>query len=116
MAEALNERVAKLKAALETIEREVVAGAPTRETLEDFKLAVDHVRISVWAILTEAHAGGHQAVVARFRVKRVKEMCRHLIHDMDAGLIPATDPELGHFRAVLENTVGRLARLQQTGE
>lgn len=116
MTEPLNERVARLKAALETIEREVVVGDASRETLEDFKLAIDHIRISVWAILTEQISGGHQAIVAKYRLTRIEEMCRHLLHDIDAGLIPAADPDLDAFRNVLENTAGRIARLIQTVE
>jgi hypothetical protein len=116
MTEALNERVSKLKAALETIEREVVVGAATRDTLEDFKLAIDHIRVSVWAILTEQHSGGQQAIVARYRVKRVTEICRHLLFDIDAGLIPASDPELVEFRTVLEDTASRVTSLLQSGD
>lgn len=116
MPENLNERVGRLKAALETIESEVVVGGATRETLEDFKLAVDHIRISIWAILTEQHSGGRQGIVSRYRMKRVDEMCRYLVKDMDAGLIRPTDPELDQFRNTLEDTAGRIARLLQAGD
>ncbi len=111
MSETLKERVGKLKAALETIEREVVATPTSRDTLEDFKLAVDHIRISVWAILTEQHKGGHQLVVTQFRMKRIMEMCRHLVADIDAGAVPVDETQLEQFRNVLENTAGRVARL-----
>ncbi len=112
----LNERVQRLKDALETIEREVVRGEPTRECLEDFKLAIDHTRVSVWAILTAAQTGGHQSIVAKFRLKRATEICRHLIGDINSGLIAADDPELLQFQAAVEDAAGRVARLVKIGE
>ncbi len=116
MPEALNEKVSKLKAALETIEREVIVGSATADTLEEFKMAIDHIRISVWAILTEQHAGGHQSIVARYRVKRIKEMCRHLMQDIEVGLIPLGDPELEVLRDVLEETAAHVTRLIEAVE
>ena len=116
MTEALNERVSKLRSALETIEREVVVGAVSRDTLEEFKLAIDHIRISIWAMLTEQHSGGHEAIVARYRMKRVVEICRHLLLDIDTGLVSATEPELVEFRNVLEDTANRVTLLMQTGD
>ncbi len=116
MSDALNQRVSKLRTALETIEREVAIGAASRDTLEEFKLAIDHIRISVWALLTEQHTGGHETVVARYRIKSVIEICRHLLQDIDTGIFPASEPDLVEFRNVLEDTASRVTQLMQSGD
>ena len=60
----LHGRLARLKASLETLEREAGAGDIPRDLLADIKATIDRTRISLWAILATSQspsAGGDSA-------------------------------------------------------
>jgi hypothetical protein len=81
----LPERMARLKVALEMLEHDAVAGDVPRDALEDFKAAIDHTRISLWAILTSPQSGGYRAVVAHFRFRRAIDLCQQVAADAQGG-------------------------------
>jgi hypothetical protein len=94
----------ELTRSLEAVESQLSSEALPRDTLEDFKMAVDHIRISTWAILSADNirpgkAGG-RSVVAQFRLARVNEMYRHVREDLEGGLIPAGSEELAEFQTI----------------
>ena len=60
MAIDLSFRIRNLKGDLESIEAELAKGEAPPETLQDFKSAVDSVRLSVWAVLTAAQSTDYQ--------------------------------------------------------
>ncbi len=91
-------RIRTLKEGLESIEHEIQDQVPDRDSLEDFKSAIDHVRISVWAILTNGGASATgRTVVATFRLKRATEICDQIISDLEAGAVQKESPELERF-------------------
>ena len=92
------ERIRTLREGLMSIEHEIQDQAPDRDSLEDFKSAIDHVRISVWAILTSGSASETgRAVVATFRLQRATEICDQIISDLEAGVVQKESPELERF-------------------
>lgn len=115
--EKLVEQVRQLKAALEEIEKRLAGGGVPVAVLEDFKMAVDHTRMTVWAILSSAQSDQYEVTsqVARFRLKRGVEMFRAVIADIDTNEITVDSPELQQFSVVLKDTLARIERLYKSG-
>ncbi len=84
-ADPLVTRMAKMKAALKMLEDEVSEGTAPRDALEDFKTALDHIRINTWALLTNPRTSGHRGVVTHFPLKRASELCDQIVADAEAG-------------------------------
>jgi hypothetical protein len=60
----LHGRLAQLKASLETLEREAVAGDIPRDLLAEIKATIDRTRISLWAILATSQSPSASADTA----------------------------------------------------
>ncbi len=124
MSRGLAERLTEIKSALEDIERELEAGSIGRDGLEDFKAAVDHIRLSVWAMLTAAQSDDPDGparidtkqFVARFRLTRADEICRRVLADIAAGLIRAGSPDLNGLHATLRETTEQVGRFIRSAE
>ncbi len=114
MTKPLGQRLYEVKGALEAIEQELAAGSIPPEGLEDFKMVVDHVRISVWAIITAEQGLGSpemKQIIARFRLHRGEDICRAALSDIEAGVIPADSPELERFYSMLQQTTDGVAHV-----
>lgn len=116
--EKLVEQVHQLKAALEEIEKRLSGGSEVPvAVLEDFKMAVDHTRMTVWALLSAADTDEYEVAsqVARFRLKRGVDMFRAVIADIDSNEVTIDSPELQQFFAILKDVVARIERLYKSG-
>lgn len=119
MTKPLGQRLFEVKSALEELEKELAEGSMTPEDLEDFKGAVDHVRLSVWALMTAGWSDEYKGldsprakqVIARFRLQRADDICRSALADLEAGAIPLDSAELGQFRATVSAIAARLAHV-----
>lgn len=109
----LSQRLQAVKLALVEIEKELARADGCPDGLEDFKEALDHIRLSAWAILTaaESHSYQHQAVLARFRMARGIELCENIIADLEAGAITPIAPEFDRFRTTLHETIATMGSL-----
>ncbi len=109
-------RLYEVTVALEEIERELVAGGMAREGLEHFKMAVDHVRLSVWALLNAGQVdeasdpSETERVIARYRLNRVEGICRKVLMDIENGVITPDSPELERFRTTVQDTIEQVDR------
>jgi len=83
-----------------------------REVLEDFKRAIDSMRITLWATLSLSEAELAEGV-AHFRLRRTEEMCRQVELDMANGRITKRNPDLQRFHATLKETLGCIEGLQE---
>ena len=113
----LAEQVNELGLALQGIERELGSGQVPVAVLEDFRTAVDHTRMTLWAVITAADAGELSVITAaivRYRLGRMIEMCRRSVADMDSGALTLQTPELPVFRALLEQTLARIEQLEES--
>ena len=123
MTKPLGQRLFEVKSALEKVEKELTEGSLDPEDLEDFKGVVDHVRLSVWALMQAGWADEYQGldsqtakqVIARFRLQRAEEICRTALADLEAGTIPLDSPELGQFRSTLGELATWLASAEGGG-
>ncbi len=118
----LSERLSKVRKELEAIEGELAAGALPDEGLADFKLTVDHIRMTTWAALSaeQAQRGGPAANpvprIASFRIQRATAMCRNAIKDIETGSISPDALEVGEFYAALADGADRVRRaIEATG-
>lgn len=112
--EKLAEEISQLKNSLAAMEARLVNGDVPRSAVEDFKMAVDHVRLSVWAILAagEAEPGKVAEAVTRFRLMRTVEMCQQIVVDINSNEVTTATPELPFFHGALKQTLDRINRLQ----
>lgn len=116
MKDQLLEQVHHLKAELAKVEGPLRAGIPA-PVLDDFKSAIDHVRLSLLAI---SHASGEEryeaaAAIIRSRLERAGSLCRQIVADIDARGIPADSPELQQLQETLSATVARIHQLYKSG-
>ena len=108
-------QVNELGMALQGIERELGSGEVPVSVLEDFRTAIDHTRMTLWAVITAADAGELSVITAaivRYRLGRIIEMCRRSMADMDSGALTSKTPELPVLRAILEQTLARIEDLE----
>lgn len=113
----LVEQVNELGMALQGIERELGSGQVPVAVLEDFRTAVDHTRMTLWAVITAADAGELSVITAaivRYRLGRIIEMCRRSVADLDSGALTLQTPELPVFKAMLEQALARIEEMEKS--
>jgi hypothetical protein len=109
----LADQVATLNSTLQAIERRVAQGKPPGEGLEDFKSALDDMRLRLWGLLSAAGGDDYQGFQERFRIRRATEMCRGLGGDLGTGAISGRHHELGGLREAAEELGRSIERAQQ---
>jgi len=85
--------------------------------LEDLKGAVDHLRTTLWAVIS-ANTDDPEALTSRLvslRLQRAAEICRQIRLDADAGELTIDCSELPKLREALHLTVNRVERLFKSG-
>ena len=93
------EPVATISSTLHALEDRVAHGDVPRPALEEFKIAVDDVRLRVWGLLMAPSADEYQGFQERFRIRRAKEICRAVGTELRAGTMSARHPELSDLQA-----------------
>ena len=88
-----------------------------RALLEDFQTAVDHVRMTVWALLAAPQTDPSElsATVIRTRMNRTEDMCRQIAQDIDSHDLSIESLELKQLHATLRSTLSRIDRLYKSG-
>ncbi len=111
------EQIRQLKQALEEMEKRIKAGGVPLAVLEDFKSAVDHIRTTVWAVVSAGEKDQYELAnhITRFRVKRATQMCLRIVSDIDVHELSVESPELVQFHAAAKQTIERINRLYQAG-
>ncbi|HET9464166.1 MAG TPA: hypothetical protein VFO71_01445 [Gemmatimonadales bacterium] len=101
----LVEQIATLSATLGTIEETLAKGQTPVEGLEDFKSALDDVRLRLWGLLSAAGGDDYRGFQERFRIRRATELSRGLGGDLRTGAISGRHRELAGLReAAMELT------------
>jgi len=99
------QQVATLNATLNDIEQRLAGGTAAVDGLEDFKSALDDVRLRLWGLLSAAGGDDHRGFQERFRIRRVTEMNGKLGGDLRTGAVGGRHRELAGLReAVVELT------------
>ena len=113
--ETLIEQVRQLKNALVEIDKPLATRDLPPVVLEDFKMAVDHTRLTVWAVLSAGQVDQIGPAIIRFRLKRAAEMCQQIKLDIEAGQIGADSSDLKTFQDTLKSTNDRIDQLYRPG-
>jgi hypothetical protein len=90
----LLEQVTLLNSTLTIMEGRLAPGSGPVEDLEDFKSALDDMRLRLWGILSVPAGEEHRALQERFRIRRATEMCRGLSGDLRGGAVSGRHEEL----------------------
>jgi hypothetical protein len=101
MAESLVEQVTTLNSTLAAIEVRLGRGLASVEGLEDFKSALDDVRLRLWALLSAAGGSDYGGFQERFRIRRATAMCGGLSGDLRAGTASGRHAELASLQHAL---------------
>jgi hypothetical protein len=86
--------VASISSTLRTLEDQVARGDPITPGLENFKSALDELRLRAWGLLMATAADDPRGFQAHFRILRGRDMCRALITDLETGKLSGRQPEL----------------------
>ena len=113
----LLEQVRRLKAELEQVESRLSQSDIPLPVLEDFKAAIDHIRLTLWGILQASGSGRYEAAatIIRFRIRRADDICQQIVANIDAQDITVESPELKNLHATLNATVNRISQLYRKG-
>lgn len=96
----LSAQVATIRATLHSIENELDRGRIPPQGLDDFKAAVDDIRLRVWNIMAAGKSPDYDTALERFRVRRAAEITRAMAEDLVSGAIGWDHPELQDLRVV----------------
>ncbi len=101
----VRERISGMIATLQATEQQLSRGDIPVAGLDEIKVAIDDVRLRVWAIMAATSAEDPDAL-ERFRLRRAADVCRAIADDLSAGRLHGHAKELDRLREELN----RLAR------
>jgi hypothetical protein len=88
------EQMSSLNSTLGAIEARLAFGRAPVEGLEDFKSALDDMRLRLWGLLSGAGGADSSGFQELFRIRRATEMCRALGDDLHSGSVSGRHREL----------------------
>jgi hypothetical protein len=107
------EHVSTLNSTLRAIEVRLALGRAPVEGLEEFKSALDDMRLRLWGLLGAAGTEDYSGFQERFRIRRATEMCRGLSSDLRSGAISGRYAELNTLREAAAELGQSIERAQQ---
>ena len=107
------EQIATLNSTLRAIEVRMALGRAPVEGLEDFKGALDDMRLRLWGLLGSAGGEDSRGFQERFRIRRAIEMCRSLGADLRSGSVSGRHPELGSLKEASQELEQSIRRAQE---
>jgi len=113
----LLEQVRRLKTELEQVEARLSKNDIPLPVLEDFKSAIDHIRLTLWGILQASGSGRYEAAatIIRFRIRRADDICQQIVGNIETQDITVDSPELKKLHETLTATVNRINQLYRKG-
>jgi hypothetical protein len=88
------EQVANLRAMLDTVEAKLANGNRGASGLDEFKSALDDLRLRAWGMLMAASSDDPHGFQEQFRTRRGTEMCRALSSDVRSGKLSGRHSDL----------------------
>ena len=107
------DQMATLNSTLGAIEVRLALGRAPVEGLEQFKSALDDMRLRLWALLSAGGGPDTRSFQEQFRIHRATEMCRGLGSAFDAGSISGRHPELTSLREAAVELAQRIEQAQR---
>ena len=90
----LVDQVGILNTTLASIDGRLARGQTPVQGLEDFKSALDELRLRLWGMLSAAGRDDYKGFQERFRIRRATEMCLGLSGDLRVGGVSGQHSEL----------------------
>jgi hypothetical protein len=109
----LLEQAALLSSTLEAIEDRLAGGIVPVEGLEDFKSALDDMRLRLWGLVSSAGGADYKGFQERFRIQRATEMCRGLKGELLGGQVNRRHPELTGLQAAASELIRSIEQARQ---
>jgi hypothetical protein len=110
---AWTEQVATISSMLDALEYQAAHGDLATAGLEDFKSALDGLRLRAWGLLMATSADDFVGFQKGFRIRRGKEMCRALGADLRAGKLSGRHPELPELGAAARDLAATVEEARQ---
>ena len=107
------EQMGTITVTLNALEERVGRGDLAVEGLEEFKSAVDDLRLRAWGLLMATNQDDYRVFQERFRIRRGKEICRALGTDLRAGSVSGRHPELPELRDAAHDLAAAATEAQQ---
>jgi hypothetical protein len=109
----LVEQATVLSSTLMAIEERLAGEVGAVDGLEDFKSALDDMRLRLWGLLRAAGGNDYHGYQERFRIQRATEMCRGLSNDLRGGLMSGRHPDLAGLHGAAEELCRGIDQAQQ---
>ncbi len=107
------EQMASLNSTLGAIEVRLALGRAPVEGLEDFKSALDDMRLRLWGLLSASGGPDARGFQEQFRIRRATDMCRGLGSELHAGSISGRHRELSGLREAATELAQKIEQAQR---
>jgi hypothetical protein len=107
------DQMSTLNSTLRAIEVRLALGRAPVEGLEDFKSALDDMRLRLWGLLSAAGGGDSKMFQELFRIRRATEMNRGLGSELRAGSISGRHKELDALREAAAELADSIKQAQK---
>jgi hypothetical protein len=107
------EQVGTLNATLNQVEERLARGQTQVQEVEDFKSALDDVRLRLWGLLSAAGGDDYKGFQERFRIRRATEMNRGLGGDLRTGAVNGRHRELAGLKEAANELAQSIERAQR---
>lgn len=107
------EQVAALSSILDALEAQVTRGDRSPAGLEEFKSALDDLRLRAWSLLTAASSDDPHGFQERFRTRRGIDFCHALSTDLQTGRLSGRAPELADLAAAARDLASAVKKVTQ---
>jgi hypothetical protein len=107
------EQMSTLNSTLGAIEVRLALGRAPVEGLEDFKSALDDMRLRLWGLLSAAGGSDARGFQEQFRIRRATEMCRGLGDELQSGSISGRHRELEGLRQAATDLAEKIEQAQR---
>ncbi|MGH7510211.1 MAG: hypothetical protein ACREMZ_12185 [Gemmatimonadales bacterium] len=108
------DQMATLNSTLRAIEVRLALGRAPVEGLEDFKSALDDMRLRLWGLLSAADGSDSKGFQELFRIRRAAEMNRNLSGELRAGSISGRYRELVGLREAAAELADSIDQAQRS--
>jgi hypothetical protein len=107
------DQMSTLNSTLRAIEVRLALGRAPVEGLEDFKSALDDMRLRLWGILSAAGGSDSKGFQEMFRIRRATEMNRALGGELRGGSISGRHRELVGLREAASELMESIDQAQK---
>jgi hypothetical protein len=107
------EQMATLNSTLGAIEVRLALGRAPVEGLEDFKSALDDMRLRLWGLLSASGGSDARGFQEQFRIRRATDMCRGLGSDLHKGAISGRHRELSGLHEAVTELAQKIEQAQR---